>query len=210
MVDGIAVTELNLYEGYSYIFTANGLKFEFFGISTDSNNNFIPGKRYFDITVEEVFDNSGELETFTIKPKASDLTEYFLVITDPDNPTITKNILINTISEPINGLYKIIRSTSNDFTFYTETDPGNQFISNYNSQTIKYTTTSTTAKGPIEFVTLTSEDFPMLLHLEFSTVTSNEGIGAILTPKTNSIGVINNITNNFLDMDLVQILDKNL
>ena len=78
MVDGVAVTDLQLYEGYSYVFTANGVRFEFFGISTNSNNNIVPGKRYFDVTVEEVFDNTGELETFNIKPKVSDLTEYFL------------------------------------------------------------------------------------------------------------------------------------
>lgn len=197
LVDGIAATGLNLFEGYSYIFTANGLRFEFFGISTDMNNNIVPGKRYFDITVEEVFDDTGELETFTIKPKASDLTEYFLVITDPDNPTITKNLRIGTISEPINGSYKIIRSTFSDFTFYTEVDPKDKFISNYNSQTIKYTTTSTTAKGPIEFVTLTSGGFSYVTPPGVSNIISDEGIGAILSPKTNSIGVINNITNNF-------------
>ena len=195
-IDNTDVSSLVLYEGYSYGFVTAGLRVDFFGISVDDTNNIVPGRKYFDIDVDEKFD-SNELEEFTINPKASDLTQYFLVLSDKNNLTITKNILINTISEPINGEYSILRSSTSDFTIYTNVDPGDDFINNYNSNTLSYSTNSSTAKGPISFVTLTSGGFSYITPPGITTITSTEGVGAILTPKTNSIGVINKIQNKF-------------
>lgn len=195
-IDNTDVSTLDLYEGYSYIFDTIDLRVDFFGIFVDDNNDFVPGRKYFDIDVEEKFDGN-ELDEFTINPKASDLTQYFLVLSDPNDLTITKNILINTISEPINGEYSILRSSTNDFTIYTEVDPGDNFISNYNSTNLSYSTNSSTAKGPISFVTLTSGGFSYITPPGITKITSTEGVGAILSPKTNSIGVINKIQNKF-------------
>ena len=196
-IDNTDVSTLDLYEGYSYVFDTVDLRVDFFGISVDDTNNIVPGRKYFDIDVEEKFNNNNQLKEFTINPKASDLTQYFLVLSDPTNLTITKNILINTISEPINGEYSVLRSSTNDFTIYTNVDPGDNFINNYNSTNLSYTNYSSTAKGPISFVTLTSGGFSYVTPPGITTITSTEGVGAILSPKTNSIGVISKIQNKF-------------
>ena len=198
LIDGVSVSELELYEGYSYTFVTPDIRFDFYGISTE-NNNKIPGKKYFDIDVKEEYTAQNALSKFIIEPKASDLTEYFLVLIDTTTQSsqITKNILVKTISEPINGEYKVLKSSATDFVIYTEDDPQTNFISNYNSNTISYTTTSKNAKGPINFVTLTSGGFSYITPPGISNIISDEGVGAILSPKTNSIGLITNINNNF-------------
>ena len=80
-----------------------------------------------------------------------------MVITDPINPLVSKTILVKTLQEPINDNYKVLTSSASNFTVVNNIDPENSdvSVSNYTESTISYTTTSTSAKGPVNFATLT-------------------------------------------------------
>jgi len=192
-------TGISFYENYDYFFTTDNLDISFFGPSTNEDGELVPGRKYFDITIDKTFDSNNRLTNFVISPDDSDLTSYFMVITNPNDSSITKTILVKTLQEPINDNYKILTANSTEFSVVNNIDPENADVqlSLYNSNTISYTTTSKNAKGPINFATLSSGGFSYITAPGIKSINSDDGIGAIISPLTKSIGLILNVEKRF-------------
>lgn len=193
-------TGISFYEGYTYFFTAaNNVDIDFFGPATNEDGELIAGNKYFDINIDKTFDNTNKLTDFIISPDSSDLTSYLMVITDPINPLVSKTILVKTLQEPINDNYEVLTSSASNFTVVNNIDPENSdvSVSDYTESTISYTTTSTSAKGPINFATLTSGGFSYVSSPGIKTIISDEGVGGVIEPITKSIGLILNVENKF-------------
>ena len=97
------------YEGSSYKYTLNNNSHEF-DISFFSPGDASKQKQYFDVRVNKVLDAFGNLDSFTIYPDSSDLTEYVLRFTNFTADTVV-DVHISTLPEPINGEYKAVSYT---------------------------------------------------------------------------------------------------
>ena len=131
------------------------------------------------------------MDSFTIYPDSSDLTEYVLRFTNFTANTVV-DVHISTLPEPVNGEYKIVNANTANFEIYTPESPS-AFISGYNSNTFRYSTTSPFATGPIRVATLTSGGFDYDILPGISSVTSVDGLNAILEPVSNSVGTIQSV-----------------
>ena len=187
---------LTLYEGSNYEFE--------FSYSSGSYRNvevkfFTPGtttrKEYFDITIEKEFGSSGnelgKLTKFTLKPDDADLTKVNMEIRNVENDAVTV-IPLTIIAEPINGSYDVINSSSTFFEVYSENnpDPDDELLTQYNQNKISYTTTSKSASGPISRVTLTNGGVNYEQVPEISSITTQNGDGAILEAVSTKVGTI--------------------
>lgn len=187
---------LVLYEGSKYEFNVSYTNNSYkpidvkFYTSTDANTK----KEYFDIEIIKVYDTSGRLEKFTLSPKDSDLTNLAMEVINLDNSNVTI-IALNILAEPINGTYSVVNSGSGFFEVYTGTDPdpNGDLLSQYNQNTIKYTTTSETATGPINSVTLTNGGVNYEQVPRISSITTENGSGAILEAVSSNIGTISSV-----------------
>lgn len=180
---------LILYEGSTYIFEVD--------LSSDNIavGFYTPGakqREYFDITIQRTFDITGNLEEFALSPKSSDLTRLVMRITSLDDNTF-QDVSITTIPEPINGEYKVVNSTNSYFEFYTKKDPILSLTQQYTRNNIRYTTTSSNSKGPIESITLSSGGYYYQTVPRVDGVSSAEGTGAVLEAVSESIGRIKSI-----------------
>lgn len=183
---------LTLYEGSEYIFNvsytqanAQNIEVKFFTPGEDTK------REYFDITIEKEFGTQGKLTKFTLKPDDSDLTKVNMEIRNVGNDSVTR-IPLTIISEPINGLYDVINSSSTFFEIYNENDPdpNDELLSEYDQTTISYTTTSKTASGPISRVTLTNNGVNYQQVPEIESITSVDGNSAILEAVSSKVGTI--------------------
>ena len=191
------ISTLEFYEGSTYTFevaniSLGAITVEFYGPSYDTETQTtVIGRKYFDVNIKKTIVN-GNITEFTIYPDDSDLTDYIMrvgVIGGSDY----KDYKIKTVSEPINGEYNVVNSSSTYFEVYIKEDPlpDNTFV--YTANTISYITRSTTASGGINTATLTSGGFNYTTTPVISSVKTTSGEGAILEPISDSIGKINNI-----------------
>jgi hypothetical protein len=190
---GITNNSLILYEGSLYKFnidpSSQNISISFYTPSVDVTKQ----REYFDVDIERVYDISSSLISFTLKPDSSDLTNLLMRITSLENNSFI-DVSLNIIPEPINGEFKIVNSSSSFFEFYIDRDPISNLITKYNTNTIRYTTTSKNASGAIHKSTLTSGGFNYTTVPEIKTVNSQNGNGAILEAISNIIGRIDKIT----------------
>ena len=178
------------YEGSSYKYTLN-VNSDEFDISFFSPGDASKQKQYFDVNVNKVLDAFGNLDSFTIYPDSSDLTEYVLRFTNFTANTVV-DVHISTLPEPINGEYKVVNANTAYFEIYTPESPS-AFISGYNGNTFKYSTTSAFATGPIKVATMTSGGFDYDILPGITGVTSDAGSNAILEPISDSVGTIQSV-----------------
>ena len=178
------------YEGSSYKYTLN-VNSDEFDISFFSPGDASKQKQYFDVNVNKVLDAFGNLDSFTIYPDSSDLTEYVLRFTNFTANTVV-DVHVSTLPEPINGEYKVVNANTANFEIYTPESPS-AFISGYNGNTFKYSTTSPFATGPIKVATMTSGGFDYDILPGITGVTSDAGSNAILEPKSDSVGTIQSV-----------------
>ena len=192
VLSGIPNNSLLLYEGSSYQFnidpTSQNIAISFFTPSSDITKQ----REYFDIETERVYNTSSVLTQFTLNPDSSDLTNVILRIRSLQNNSFV-DVNINTIPEPVNGEFKVVNSGSSFFEFYIDRDPITDLINQYNTNTIRYTTTSKNAVGAIAKATLTSGGFNYTTVPEISSIKSQNGNGAILEARSDIIGRIDNI-----------------
>jgi hypothetical protein len=111
---------------------------------------------------------------------------------------IVKDVHVNTISEPYNGSYIIENSSTSFFEFDTdptlESTSKNPLFTNYNQNTISYTTTSKNANGPIDKATLTSGGFGYKVLPKISSIKTANGIGASLEAISDTVGSVKRIS----------------
>ena len=192
VLSGITNNSLILYENSSYQFnidsTSQNIAISFFTPSADITKQ----REYFDVKIERVYDVSGKLIEFTVKPDSSDLTNVIMRVTSLQNNSFV-DVNLNIIPEPVNGEFKVVNSSSSFFEFYIDRDPISDLITQYNTNTIRYTTTSKNAVGAIQKATLTSGGFNYSTVPEISSVRSDSGSGAILEAVSGIIGRIDNI-----------------
>ena len=192
MLSGVS-DSLTFYEGSTYIFevdqASDNISISFY---TPSFGDLNKQREYYDVDIQRTFDLNENLEEFAILPKSSDLTKLIMRVTSLDTNTF-KDITLTTLPEPINGEYSVINSTNAFFEFYSKKDPILSLTQQYNSNTIRYTTTSTNSKGPIETVTLSSGGYYYQTVPRVDSVVSVEGTGAVLEAVSESIGRIKSI-----------------
>lgn len=186
---------LTLYENSKYIFNVLYTNANYQNIEV---RFFTPGiatrKEYFDIKIEKEFNTSGKLTKFVLIPDDSDLSKINMEVKNIANDSITV-ISLTILSEPINGSYNVINSGSSFFEVYSEQDPDpeNVLLSQYNSSKISYTTTSKTASGPIERVTLTNNGVNYQQVPEINSIITVDGEGAILEAVSEKVGTIRSV-----------------
>lgn len=184
---------LTFYEGSTYVFnvssTSDDLSVNFY---TPSFGDQSKEREYFDVDIQRTFDLSGILEQFVVLPKSSDLTKLILRITSLQSNTY-KDITITTSPEPINGEYTVVNSTNAFFEFYTKISPILALTQQYTQNNIRYTTTSSNAKGPIEAITLSSGGYYYQTVPKVEGVITQQGTGAVLEAVSDSIGKIKSI-----------------
>jgi hypothetical protein len=191
------IDTLEFYEGSNYKFNVpninlGAINIEFYGPSYDPvTNTRGVGRKYFDVNINRTIE-SGNITDFTIFPDDSDLTDYIMRISQVGGSDY-KDYTIKTISEPINGEYNVVNSSSTYFEIYTKEDPLPNANFVYDSNTISYITRSLNASGGINTVTLTSGGFNYTTTPVISKINTVAGEGAILEPISDSIGKINNI-----------------
>lgn len=192
VLSGITNNSLVIYENSSYQFNidsaSQNVSVSFFTPSSDATKQ----REYFDVDIERVYDTEGILTEFTLNPDSSDLTNLIMRITSLQNNSFV-DINVNIIPEPVNGEFTVVNSSSAFFEFYIDRDPISNLITQYNTNTIRYTTTSKNAVGAIQKATLTSGGFNYSTVPEISTVRSQSGSGAILEAVSGIIGRIDNI-----------------
>ena len=187
---------LTLYEGSNYEFlvsytsgTYRNIEVKFFTPGTTTR------KEYFDITIEKEFGTEGnaigKLTKFTLKPDDADLTKVNMEIRNVENDSVTI-IALTIVAEPINGSYNVINSSSAFFEVYNENDPDpdDELLTQYNQNKISYTTTSKNASGPISRITLTNSGVNYEQVPEISSITTENGDGAILEAVSTKVGTI--------------------
>ena len=191
------ISSFEFNEGSTYEFEVpninlGAISVEFYGPSFDTDTQTtVVGRRYFDINVRKTIVN-GNITKFVIIPDDSDLTDYIMRIGLVGGSDY-KDYTIKTVSEPINGEYNVVNSSSTYFEVYTKEDPLPDASYNYTTNTISYITRSTVASGGINTATLTSGGFNYTTTPIISGVQTAAGEGAILEPISDSIGKINKI-----------------
>jgi hypothetical protein len=186
------------YEGSTYKFIASttaNIEVSFYTVSVLSDGTKTIGKDYYGLDIDKTFEN-GRLDSYSVKSKDSDLTEYVMRITNLNSNSIFKDYIINTIPEPLNGTFSIVDSTTNEFKVYSKVDPLPTGLS-YNSQTVSYSTTSPSASGGINKVILTSGGFNYEITPGISEIKSENGVNGLVIPNSRTIGKINKISNVF-------------
>ena len=191
------IDTLEFYEGSTYTFNVpninlGAINIEFYGPSYDAVTNARSiGRKYFDVNINRTIE-AGNITKFTIFPDDSDLTDYIMRISHVGGSDY-RDYTIRTISEPINGEYNVVNSSTTYFEIYTKEDPlpNSNFV--YDSNTISYITRSLNATGGINTVTLTSGGFNYTTTPVISSITTVAGEGAILEPVSDNIGKINNV-----------------
>ena len=189
---------LVFYEGSTYRFnidyTASGTQpvaISFYSGESDASQR----KEYFDINIRRTFGSTGvtlnKLTSFSILPDDSDLTKVIMEVRNLTNNAVVE-IPITIKPEPINGTYDVINSSSGFFEVYNESDPDpdSELFGNYNLNTVRYTTTSKNANGPISVVTLTSNGFNYNTLPNIDNISTENGTGAILEALSYSVGSI--------------------
>jgi hypothetical protein len=181
---------LVLYEDSIYNFNVDATSDKIFVNFYSPSDTLNKQREYFDLDTTRVFNIADELESFRIEPKDFNLTEILMRISGSNGAYV--DVHLQVLPEPINSDY-IVVNTANNFIEIPSENPI-LFESKYNQSNIKYTTTSPTATGGIETVTLSSGGFSYKAVPIVSEIVTTSGTGAILEAVSDIIGKIKSIT----------------
>lgn len=141
-----------------------------------------------------VSDNLPQNLYYNLVPKYSSSKKVY-----SDKEVISNNLI--SISESLYNKKHIVNSgLTTSFILVNEVIPESDSY-NSNSSTISYYTDSLNVEGPIEKVRLISKGYGYKSIPGISSITTTNGIGAILEVKSDTIGRIGKLTNNSLGYD---------
>ena len=92
-----------------------------------------------------------------------------------------------------NNKYNIVGVGTTTFEIILEQDPERDTYTQSNCDVLKYTTTSSTANGPVDKLKVVSSGSGYKKLPEFTNITSTNGVNAKILPKSNTIGNIKEI-----------------
>ena len=109
-----------------------------------------------------------------------------------DSNSITNNNLLNLQSSKYNNTYSVVGFSTYSFDIFSNTEVESDYYSNLNN-VIEYSTTSSSAYGPIKTISKDSYNQRYKKEPIISNIQSEHGYGAFLNPITKDIGKPGNI-----------------
>jgi len=113
------------------------------------------------------------------------------IINDKDVNGASK-ILFN--DSEYNGEYVISDTGNTTFKISLKSYPESLSYNQSNTNTLKYSTSSTNARGGVDSIKINSKGFNYDTLPEFASITSSSGLGAEIKPKSDNIGKLNQLT----------------
>ena len=166
---------------------------EFF--TTKTNSTFevtTDGKIGIDSTANltlNVSDNIPRILYYGFEPDNLDIIPPVKLRIFEDN-TVFENNTIGVVPNKFDGVYSVVGVTSDTYDYNIPFDSDTVTSYGSTSATMKYHTSSLTAQGPIHTVNAVNKGLGYKTLPGFTSVRSAKGTGALLEPKSNTLGTI--------------------